>query len=147
MHLENLLYGRRVKSRRTEGGILYFFLKRYTDTERTSPMKRTTNQNGKGKNGDGKINAISFSELCACPQSYLRNRSPDPGDLDKDEVEEFMEEFLHRFPDLRDLVPTSKVMRRIMRAAVADRKKRMAQIRRGQKTPVKFGKELDPVSL
>ena len=97
-------------------------------------MTRTaSSKNGKAaRNGNGKINAISFSELCACPQSYLRNRSPDPGDLDKDEVEEFMEEFLHRFPDLRDIVPTPKVMGRIMKAAVTDRKKRMAQIRSGR---------------
>ena len=111
-----------------------FSLKRYTDTERICPMRHSNNKNGRGRNGDGKPNAVSFSELEACPQSFLRNRSPDPQLLDNDDVEDFRQTFLYQYPLLEESVTDTKIMRRLMLFAVRDRRRRMTAMKKPRNT-------------
>ena len=127
-----------------------FFLKRYKDTERTSPMKRTTNNNGKG-NGNGQLktgkkgNVIlpSFVELAAGPKVHLRNKSlllpDDPRDLSDGKLKKIREEFLFQFPELAKSVPNIEAMRRLTESALKAGKKHLAQM--------KSGRSMAPTSL
>jgi hypothetical protein len=88
-------------------------------------MRRVINANGNRHRFTGSDQPpISFSGLQSRIQGYLRGRSPNPAGLANNEIEKFREDFLDNFPEMGPAVTNTKIMRRLMTAAAADRQKR-----------------------
>lgn len=92
---------------------------------------RLSNGNGNGQSTE-KVDPIPYSELPGSVAQLLRNRSPDPANLDNQEVIDFFAEIFEVHPDLRkriSVAPNDTTHgRRLMRAARADRVKRESRL-------------------
>lgn len=103
-------------------------LKRYTDTERTSPMKRTQNTNGNGRDTEVKplryidLQAYQEGTLLRWADRFIRQWGLNPVELYDAEIKAAKKDFLYQHPDLAKMIPNKTVMGRLLYAALKKRR-------------------------